>query len=114
MGSENAKNEINIMEESSEKLSTSTTTPVIDPQTEDDGLALKPTRSRRPTMAEVMEISPSLMGVNRRESGIEPAVKEKWTAKRVLKVTWAYVTTVKVHPPAHVERDATKEGCRGF
>ena len=83
-----------IIVEGSEKLSTSTTTPAIGSPM--DGAALKETRSRRPTMANVTEMSPSLEDATRRDSLIEPAVKEPWTAKRVVKVTWAYVTTVKV------------------
>ena len=33
------------------------------------------------------------------ESELEPQVEEKWTTKRVLKVSWAYVTTLKVIGP---------------
>src|SRR5271163_3527141 len=101
---DNAKNDI-IVEES-DNSSTSTTTPVIEPAPVDDsdGAALKATRSRRPTMVNILDVSPSLMDVHREESEIEPAVKEPWTAKRVFKVTWTYVTTVKVASALSEER----------
>jgi hypothetical protein len=53
-----------------------------------------PTRSYRPTFA---KIDTSELDKPRKSSdlGFEPAQKEKWTVKRVIKVTWAYVTTVK-------------------
>jgi hypothetical protein len=59
---------------------------------------LSPTRSRRPTMAELgsaTNLPASTDAVD------EEKPKEKWTAKRVLKVTWAYVTTVKVNLQNH-------------
>jgi hypothetical protein len=114
MEQDKAKNDI-IVEES-DNSSTSTTTPVIEPApaNDSDGLALKATRSRRPTM-NILDISPSLMGVHRKESEIEPAVKEPWTAKRVFKVTWNYVTTVKVTTPLRSFRGTPLMlGNRGF
>jgi hypothetical protein len=93
MNSDNSKNDDILVEE--DKSSTSTSTPVIEATSDDaDGAALKATRSRRPTMVNnLFVVSPSVV-----ESEIEPPVKEPWTVKRVFKVTWTYVTTVKVTP----------------
>lgn len=54
---------------------------------------LSPTRSRRPTMAELGSAT-NLPASTDAVDDEKP--KEKWTVKRVFKVTWAYVTTVKV------------------
>jgi hypothetical protein len=66
--------------------SSSDTNPVID---DDLTTPISPTRSRRPTF--VLEETTTRMSTN-----TSAQQSEKWTAKRVLKVTWAYVTTVKV------------------
>jgi hypothetical protein len=57
---------------------------------------LSPTRSRRPTMAELGSATNLPAST---DAVVDETPKEKWTAKRVAKVTWAYVTTVKVTPP---------------
>jgi hypothetical protein len=53
---------------------------------------LSPSRSRRPTLVENTPTTrrPSTGSV------IQLARKEKWTVARVFRVTWAYVTTLKV------------------
>jgi hypothetical protein len=94
--------------DSDEKSTSTTRTPILEiipdpPNTEELSPVLTPTRSRRPTLAaihsnyvlETMSHEPS-------ESVIEPARGEKWTVKRVGKVTWAYVTTWKVIPPQEI------------
>jgi hypothetical protein len=53
------------------------------------------TRSRRPSLMRD-PLEPPLQLQKSTISRLEPAVSEKWTAKRIAKVTWAYVTTVKV------------------
>jgi hypothetical protein len=59
-------------------------TPAFDEK--DDFVPITATRSRRPTMYVV----PSTV------ANFKPATKKKWTVKRVIKVSWAYVTTLKV------------------
>ena len=91
--------ETDIIFQESEKLST---IPAIDGSADEETI-LKETRSRRPTMVGALQTSPSLAdGAARRESGIEPAIKEPWTARRVFWVTWNYVTTVKAPPTPNI------------
>lgn len=67
------------------------------------------TRSRRPTL---VKTNLSFLEEGHRkstDSAIESAKKEKWTVKRVLKVTWAYVTTVKVFFPSSTAIDESRD-----
>jgi hypothetical protein len=85
--------------ETDEKITSSTEeTPVNDPfpgrLSIEEYSPITATRSRRPTLALVdPNIDSNLKGLPTDE--IELAQQEKWTAKRILKGTWAYVTTIK-------------------
>lgn len=83
---------------SSSTTATSTSTPVLEaiPNPNSDYNKFSRSRSRRPTLAMIDPSIPIDTRRNSTDESIEPAHEEKWTVKRVFRVTWAYVTTVKV------------------
>jgi len=79
------------------KLSASTITDLSRENSTDVGdQPIVPTRSRRPTLSPIESRTLSQRERSQSVTELQPAKHEKWTVKRVLKVTWAYVTTVKV------------------
>jgi hypothetical protein len=89
----------------------STTPPLLKtiPEPNSDLSPLVSTRSRRPTLVKA-NLSFSEEGHRKStDSAIEAAKKEKWTVKRVLKVIWAYVTTVKVFLPSSTAFDESRD-----
>ena len=101
MGSreKNASDSDEIIESDEKSASTiATPLPILQPIPEpnSDLSPVVSTRSRRPSLAKPDLLSSQEGQWKSTDSAMEPAKKEKWTAKRVIKVTWAYVSTVKV------------------
>jgi len=106
MGSENILSTSTkfLLNEVDDKLSASTVIDLSRQESEDvGGLPMVPTRSRRPSLSPI-ESQTSSQRVRSQSVALQPAKQEKWTAKRVFKATWAYVTTVKVLPHSHSDR----------
>ena len=84
--------------EEGEKVTSSTCiTPTNDvsEHTADESYASRG-RSRRPTLAGPNAQVFDQTRPSADSGALELARKEKWTVKRIFKVTWAYVTTLKV------------------
>ena len=87
----------NLESESREILDSDETKLPINEAIPDPNSDLSPvtsSRSRRPTLAGANIPTSSYRRSS--DDAIETAKKEKWTVERVFKVTWAYVTTLKV------------------
>jgi hypothetical protein len=67
------------------------------------------TRSRRPTLAKADLPILEEWHQKSTDSTFEPAKKEKWTVTKMVKVTWAYVTTVKVLFPSSTAIDEFRD-----
>ena len=74
-------------------LSSLPTTPISEAAKE---FPITPTRSRRPSMSTKSSSARVSPQASRGSDDDKP--KQKWTTKRVLKICWDYVTTIKVHP----------------